>query len=41
MTGADRYELWVWTSAGRWQQIGGDNLTDAAYTHTDVAVETT
>ncbi len=36
--GAKRYELWVWTSADGWQQIGGDNLNE---THTDVAVGTT
>ena len=34
VTGAERYELWVWTSVDGWQQIGGDNLTDTAYRHT-------
>ena len=38
VTGAERYQLWVWTSADDWQQIGGDNLNE---THTDVAVGTT
>ena len=36
--GEERYELWVWTGADGWQQIGGDNLNE---THTDVAVGTT
>ena len=39
--GAERYELWVWTSADGWQQIGGDNLTDTSYNHTGLAAGTT
>ena len=38
VTGAERNELWVGTSSGGWQQVGGDNLNE---THTDVAVGTT
>ena len=41
VAGAVRYELWFWTSAGSWQQIGGDDLTDTTYTHTGVEVGTT
>ncbi len=41
VTGATRYELYAWTSADGWQQIGGDNLTGASYTHTDVTDGTT
>jgi len=41
VTGAERYELWGWTSADGWQQIGGDNLTGTSYTHTDVTAEVT
>ncbi len=41
VTGATRYGLWVWDSVNLWQQIGGDNLTGTAYTHTDVTEGTT
>ena len=41
LAGAVRYELWFWTSAGGWQQIGGDDLTDTTYTHTGIEVGTT
>lgn len=41
VAGAVRYELWFWTTAGGWQQIGGDDLTDTSYTHTGVEVGTT
>ncbi len=34
IAGAARYELWTWNSTDEWQQLGGDNLTAAAYTHT-------
>ena len=36
VTGATRYELWVWESANGWQQLGGDSLTGTTYAHTDV-----
>ena len=40
--GAVRYELATWWDDGTgWQYIGGDNLTGATYTHTDVAAGTT
>ena len=38
---AERYELWVWTSADGWQQIGEDNLTDTTYSHTGLTTGTT
>ena len=41
VTEAVRYELWVWDSANRWQQIGGDTLTGTSYTHADVTAGTT
>ena len=41
LAGAVRYQLWFWTSAGGWQQIGGDNLNDTTYTHTGIEVGTT
>ena len=41
VTGALRYELWVWTSAGGWKQIGGENLTGTTYRHTELAADTT
>ena len=41
VTGADRYELWTWTSAGGWQQLDDGALTAASYSHTDIAVGTT
>ena len=42
VSGAVRYELWTWwnTEPG-WQQIGGDDLVDTAYTHKDVMAGTT
>ena len=40
VTGAERYELWVWTSADGWQQIGGDSLTDTTYSHTELTAGT-
>ena len=37
VAGAARYELWSWRDAETgWQQIGGDNLTGASYTHSDL-----
>ncbi len=41
VAGAERYELWVWTSADGWQQIGEDNLTDTTYSHTGLTAGTT
>ncbi len=35
VTDAVCYELWTWTSADGWQQLGGDSLTGTSYTHTD------
>ena len=34
VSGAIHYELWVWTTAADWVQLGGDNLTAPAFTHT-------
>ena len=39
--GAERYELWDWTNADGWQQIGGDNLTSTTYSHTGLTAGTT
>ena len=37
VAGAARYELWSWRNAETgWQQIGGDNLTGATFTHSDL-----
>ncbi|MCY3773800.1 MAG: hypothetical protein OXG98_17470 [Gemmatimonadetes bacterium] len=36
VSGAARYELWVWTTAADWVQIGGDNLTATTFTHADL-----
>ena len=42
VSGAERYELWVWwNGTSRWQQLGGDNLTDSSYRHSDVSAGTT
>ena len=41
VAGAARYELWVWDSVNEWQQLGGDNLSGTAYTHTGVTAGTT
>ena len=41
VAGAVRYELWVWDSVNEWQQLGGDNLSGTAYTHTGVTAGTT
>ena len=32
---------WAWTSAGGWQDVGGDNLTGTTYSHTGLAAGTT
>ena len=40
--GAARYELWTWWDEETgWQQLGGDDLTTAAYTHTGLNPGTT
>ena len=39
--GALRYELWSWTSAGGWVQLGGDDLTATSYTHAATSTSTT
>ena len=39
--GATRYELWAWTEPGGWQQLGGNNLTGNAYTHSGLTPDTT
>ena len=37
VAGAARYELWSWRNQETgWQQIGGDNLTGASYTHSNL-----
>ena len=42
VSGAARYELWVWWDAGTgWQPVGGTNLTGTSYTHTGVTPGTT
>ena len=41
VTGAERYELWVWDSVNEGRYIGGDSLTGTTYTHADVTVGTT
>ena len=42
VTGAARYELSTWwASDPGWQPLGGDNLTDTSFTHTDVTAGTT
>ena len=41
VTGATRYELYAWTEAAGWWEIGGDNLTGSSFTHSDVTAGTT
>ena len=41
VSGATRYELWVWYSVNSWREIGGDNLTGTSHTHADVTAGTT
>jgi len=41
VTGAARYQLWVWDSVNEWQQLGGDSLTDSTFTHYNVTAGTT
>jgi len=35
VTGASRYELWIWTEAGGWVQRDDGALTDTSFQHTD------
>lgn len=37
VSGATRYVLWVWDRTNGWKQIGGDNLTETSYVHTEVS----
>ena len=39
--GAERYDLWVGTSADGWQQTGGDDLTGTTYRHVGLTAGTT
>ena len=41
ITGAARYELWVWDSVNGWLQLGGNTLSGTGYTHTGVAAGVT
>ena len=41
VSGAARYELWVWNTASDWVQLGGDNLTATTFTHADLDPATT
>ena len=41
VAGAVGYELWTWTSAGGWQQLGDSSLTVTTYTHEEVTAGTT
>ncbi len=41
VSGAVRYELWVWDSVNSWRQLLGDNRTDTTHTHADVTAGTT
>ena len=40
VTGAARYEIWVWDSVNEGRYIGGNSLTGTTYTHTGVAATT-
>ena len=41
VSGAARYDFWVWDSVNEWRQIGGNSLTGTNYTHSDVTAGTT
>ena len=41
VTGAARYELWAWTSAGGWQRLDEGTLTATTYSHTELTAGTT
>ena len=38
VAGAARYELWYWTNADGWHQVGGDNLTATTFTHNELEI---
>lgn len=41
ISGAGGYQLIVWSGSGNWQQLGGGDLTGAAYSHAGIAAGTT
>ncbi len=41
VSGAVRYELWVWTSSGGWEQLDDGTLTGTTHTHSGLTVGTT
>ena len=41
VSGAVRYELYVWTSSGGWQQLDDGTLTGTTHTHSGLTVGTT
>ena len=41
VTGAARYELWTWTSAGGWQRLDDGALTGTTFSHTGLTAGTT
>ena len=41
VSGAVRYELWVWTSSDGWQQLDDGTLTGTTFRHTGPTVGTT
>ena len=41
VTGAARYELWTWTSAGGWQRLEDGALTGTTFRHTGLSSGTT
>ena len=41
VSGAARYELWVWTEAGGWQHLDDGSLTGTSYTHSGLTPGTT
>ena len=41
VAGAARYELWNWTSAEGWVQLGEDSLIATSYSHTGLSTNTT
>ena len=40
VSGAERYELWVWTSADGWQRLDDGALTGTTYSHSGLAAGT-
>ena len=41
VSGAARYELWMWNSANGWKQLDGGSLTSTTFSHTGLTVGTT